>query len=686
MVRVISFTKYFSLLTITCCLQNPFPSIANIPQEKLTDYISKISISKDLAEADSLAKRAFKEAEKHQDLFGKAEIYLSLGEAYYNQAHPTLPKVYFDKAFEIANELNSPILLLKAHRNMARVYNKEGKYHLAIQHFIKSLDIARETNQKAYIFTNYISLAISYNDQNKPNQSLIFSTAAMSDSLSIPKTIKNITISSLYMCMGRSFWLKNQLKSAEHYTSKAIEMASGNDVRIIKTKGWAFSNLGDIYRSEKKYDKALVAYKSAIKTFGLLGGEFGLQRIYIAMAQTYYVQGKYNEALILAKKAYNLAQRINIWIDINDSAKLVSEIYHQKKNFEKAYSYFLVYTNAKDSLKNIESSQRMLELQTRYETKEKENLIGLQQVKILARDTTLAKNRTENRFLYVLIFSTTAILLVLLFAYLKTRKKKNIIQDQQRIIETSNRKLQDQKADLIQVNESKNLLFSIIGHDLIGQVGTTKEFLSLLVNNPDDIKTISEQKNILEALYTTSLSTFSLLENLLLWSKNERGLLSYIPLKQELKPIVEETINLFQFQVQKKNITIELEGNINATASFDRNIITTVLRNLIANAIKFSKVGGIITIKILETQSEVYISVSDTGIGLKPQQVKAITDGKGLISNDGTDNEKGNGIGLTLCLNLVKMHGSALEVKSTDGQGATFTFSLAKKSPTSLYS
>jgi len=152
-----------------------------------------------------------------------------------------------------------------------------------------------------------------------------------------------------------------------------------------------------------------------------------------------------------------------------------------------------------------------------------------------------------------------------------------------------------------------------------------------------------------------------------------------VPINQKLEPVIEETINGFRFQAQRKNITIELEGNIKAMALFDQNIIATVLRNLIANALKFSKVGGAITIKVAETRSEVYISVVDRGIGINPQLVQAITEGKGISSNMGTENEKGNGLGLSLCYDLIKMHGGKLDVYSLEGQGATFSFPLSKK-------
>lgn len=667
-------------LTVLICLLSNSHILASSERFNLKEYINQISYSTNLDDAELFAKKAFQEVDKRQDLAGKAEIYLALGEAYYNQAHPTLPKQYFNKAFEIANELNSPMLQLKAHRNIARVYNKEGQYHLAIEHFIKSLDLARKLKNPHYVFTNYISLSISYNDQQKPDQSLIYSNAAISDSNSIPKNIKNVTISSMYMCMGRSYWLKHDLKKAEDYTIKAIQLTIGKDIRITKTRGWAYSNLGDIYMSEQKYDEALLAYNRALITFGQIGGEFGFQRIYTAMAKTLLLQGKTEEALLLAIKAHKLAKKVDIWLDIKESAKLIADIYRSKRNFEKAYTYHIEYTKAKDSLEGIENLQRIQELQTRYETSEKENLIGLQQAKIEAKDTALAKRRVEASFLWTIIISITFVLLALIYVIIKVKRTNIKIKEQQSIIELSNKKLKEQKTDLEQINQAKNKLFSIIGHDLISQVGTTKEFLSLMTSNPNDFENSEKRKVILESLYSTSLNTYSLLENLIAWSKNERGIQSFMPINQKLRPVIEEIVASFKFQSHKKNIAIVVDGDLNKTAIFDRNGISTVLRNLLGNAIKYSNNGTSITIKLTETHSDIYISIIDQGIGIETETINAIVEGKGIISHLGTENEKGNGLGLSLCNDLIKMHGKQLEVTSCKGIGTTFTFALSKKS------
>ena len=487
MIRNNTFVKFLSLFVFLICLLSA-NRLYSSNDRKIKEYVTQISRSKNSIETGELAKKAFADAEINNNLAGKAEIYLALGEAYYNQAHPTLPKKYFDSAFEIANELKSPVLLMKSHRNIARVYNKEGQYHLAVEHFIKSLDLARKEHLPEYIYTNYVSLSISYNDQNKPDQSLIYSTVALGDSLSIPKSIKTVTISSLYMCIGRSYWLKKDMKSAELNTLKAIGLVEGSNVSIVKTLGWAYSNLGDIYQSENKYEKALAAYNSALKTFGRLGGDFGFQRIYISMSKTFYSQGRVDESLQLALKANRLAKKVNIWLDIKESAMLISDIYSIKKQYDKAYAYHLEYTAAKDSLERIEHEGKIVEIQTLYETKEKENLIGLQQIRIEANNSTLAKNRAERKFLVALVISISSIFLALLMLFIYISRKDRKIREQQIIIEQANTRLEEQKANLEQINQAKNRLFSIIGHDLISQVGTTKEFLSLMTNRPQDFE------------------------------------------------------------------------------------------------------------------------------------------------------------------------------------------------------
>ena len=182
----------------------------------------------------------------------------------------------------------------------------------------------------------------------------------------------------------------------------------------------------------------------------------------------------------------------------------------------------------------------------------------------------------------------------------------------------------------------------------------------------------------MEALYSTSANTFTILENLLIWSRNERGLISFIPLNQDLMPTIQEAVDGFKFQAKKKNIVIEVVGNQNVQASFDQNIIATVVRNLIANAIKFSHVGGHVIVKLTESPLDVHVSVTDTGVGISSETIKAILRSQEVIPLVGTDNEKGNGLGLSLCQDLIRMHGKTLEIFSVAGQGTTFSFSLSK--------
>ncbi len=641
----------------------------------LTTLVQSFPDNATPANAEKIAYRALELARELNDKSVEAKIYLLLGEYFYNQADANLPKKYFTLAFTLAKTISNPSLLMQAQRDIARVNNKEGKYYQAIAHFHSSLEIAQSIRDMGYVFTNLISLSISYNDQNKPLQALSFAKIALKDTQNIPPKYHAITMASLYMCEGKSYFLLDNYSEAEALTKKSLTYIRGESARELKTIGWNYMNLGDIYKTKRRYSEALLNYQYALDAFKKVGGEFGFQRIYIEIAEVYYEQGNFNRARFVAEQALILSRQVGIWLDIKNSAKLLSDIHMQQHSYEQAYLLHKEYTAAKDSILSIEMEENILEIQTKFETKEKENLIKIQQAELLLKDSSIARQQSKMYLLLMGLFAILGIALISLWALIRLNRHKNIILKQQREIEVTNASLSEQKVELEEINESKNRLFSIIGHDLISQVGSTKEFLRLLTEPETNINE-SQHIKILSALYETSAATYSLLENLLMWSKNERGLLLYSPKIYGVEKVINDALSSQNPLAKKKEITIKTSVPHNLSAAFDFNMIATVLRNLVANAIKFSNRKGVITVTAMQNEGTVSICVSDQGRGMSPHKVEEITSENRVKTTPGTENESGTGLGLTLCFDLVKRHGSKLLVESAIDKGSKFTFSL----------
>jgi PAS domain S-box-containing protein len=235
--------------------------------------------------------------------------------------------------------------------------------------------------------------------------------------------------------------------------------------------------------------------------------------------------------------------------------------------------------------------------------------------------------------------------------------------------------LRDSESKLRELNATKDKFFSIIAHDLKSPIGNIKSFLDIIIDN--QLKTDQETYELyIKMLRENAAATYSLLENLLSWARSQRGEIPFIPQNIEFKPLVNETISLLALVANKKQICIVNDVPENIMVFADMNMIITVIRNLIANAIKFSNPNSTISIISYRESDFIKTAITDQGIGIKPDDIHSILNSNQYLSTYGTENEKGHGLGLPLCREFVEKHGGKLSLTSEYGKGSTFYFTI----------
>ncbi len=236
-------------------------------------------------------------------------------------------------------------------------------------------------------------------------------------------------------------------------------------------------------------------------------------------------------------------------------------------------------------------------------------------------------------------------------------------------------KLRRNELRLSKLNATKDKLFSIIGHDLKGPLGNIAGFAELLENK---YETFNDEKikKIINLIYKSSISISNLLDNLLTWSRTQRQKLSIEPENLDMYTIVNECFILLSPTADKKQISLKNDIEKNVAAFADKEMITTVIRNLITNAIKFTETGGEITAKANYDKNMLVIAISDTGIGIEPGKMDRLFDLDKDFSSTGTAGEKGTGLGLIICKEFVEQNKGKLWVESQATKGSTFSFSL----------
>lgn len=230
--------------------------------------------------------------------------------------------------------------------------------------------------------------------------------------------------------------------------------------------------------------------------------------------------------------------------------------------------------------------------------------------------------------------------------------------------------------------DDKNQFFSIISHDLRGPVGAAASLSELLA---DDIEKYSREeiREISEMLYQSNKNSYKLLENLLEWSRVQTGMITFSPKKIFLNTLIEENIELNRNAALNKNIQLLFEPSGLIEVEADKNMIDTVLRNLLNNAIKFTDKDGKVEVRVLKTDRKVEISIADNGIGIPDDIKEKLFHINRKVIQKGTQNETGSGLGLLLCSEFINMHKGKIWAESKYGNGSTFRFTLPLASPKS---
>jgi len=242
---------------------------------------------------------------------------------------------------------------------------------------------------------------------------------------------------------------------------------------------------------------------------------------------------------------------------------------------------------------------------------------------------------------------------------------------------TKNQELEIKKylQELKELNATKDKFFSIIAHDLKTPFNTILGFADLLVLN---MHKYSPEKTLqfVHTIYDSAKKAYKLLENLLEWARSQTGRIEFRPQQLILENLFIEAANDAHNTAAKKNISIINELNDSIELFADRNMLNTILRNLISNAIKFTPADGEIRMSGWIKQNEVHISIKDNGVGIEPEEIDKLFNISEKISTQGTDNEPGTGLGLILCKEFIEKHGGKIWAESQKGKGCNFIFTI----------
>jgi signal transduction histidine kinase len=332
-----------------------------------------------------------------------------------------------------------------------------------------------------------------------------------------------------------------------------------------------------------------------------------------------------------------------------------------------------------DSLINLEMTDKLVEFQTVYEM-EKRN----QENEALKTANRLQREKAElerQSFILTSLFSLLVIVVLMILFYFRKRATNVLV--------VSNITIEGQNARLLELNENlrksestlrhsnttKDKFISIIAHDLKNPMHSIGFSADLMINYYDSLN--DEKKKVhLKGIYKTSNHAYDLLENLLHWARAQSKSMTYEPKEVNISSIIKDVVDLSFGSADNKNLDILNHVDTSFFVYADRNMIETVVRNLLSNSIKYCHENGTIELSFYIVNEYAVIEISDNGIGIPGDALEKLFMIEEQISTPGTMKESGTGLGLLLCKEFVNINRGDIWVESTYGQGATFKFTI----------
>ncbi|MDL2228531.1 tetratricopeptide repeat-containing sensor histidine kinase [Bacteroidales bacterium OttesenSCG-928-K03] len=504
------------------------------------------------------------------------------------------------------------------------------------------------------------------------------------------------TEAAALLCIGKIHYMMYNDDLAEEFMLKAYEIAEQNNLHkeLIETK----SAMAEFYTVLEKADEALPLHEQSLELSREQSDTVNIIKCLISLGDYYIHLNRWSDPIvekyqIIAKKYLDEAGELlsNKKMQLHNNNLNISLIRWSRveKDYQGGLNYaqeilntadpnnytlllqvydhlVALYSHLGDSRKTIQSHNQfysimlkqssykmhyvLQEMEVKYETAAKELQIEKQQIEI---------NRQRTRsYVFIIAFGVSILIVVLLFIIIRLSRNRN--------------------RELKEINATKDKFFSIISHDLRNPAIAQRNALFALVEHEDEWS-----KDVIKKYHNELLKSaegeLDLVNSLLNWAQVQTGRMPFNPTTFDLTDVVKSETKLMRNVIKNKNIQLTLQMPDTVYVNGDRNMLSTVIRNLLANAIKFTEKGGEVSLEITPADDNYYcVSIKDTGIGMNKEQINDIFRIDYQQSKSGTAGEQGSGLGLIVCKELLEKHGSVLEIESEKGKGSVFSFGIKK--------
>ncbi|HEY8931099.1 MAG TPA: ATP-binding protein [Mucilaginibacter sp.] len=572
-----------------------------------------------------LAENALMLSQRANYGLGKARSFYNIGLVYWSQSYYTISLFYLNSAINNLSK-HYPLQLSDCYNALGRTYADLGNYDEALQNLNRSLKLAGDDKgREADVYSEraYVYCALKKFDR---------AIAAANRALSLDESIKaegNIAV--LYARLGSIYKNKGDYKMALHYDSVALK------------------------KSFNPLNKRLQA------------------KTYVEFAAIYNLLHNDKAAVALAQRGIALANTIGVASAWLDGYRELVNSYELAGNLKLALTFQKRYSVVNDSLHSQARLQTIKLIQNYYALNAKLNRIKQMEV---TDGENKAKIKAQTKLILILSLSMVVLISVLFAIYYLYKQKKLLnkkLEDQHKALLDQKALIEVQTNNLQSVNGLKDKLLAVIGHDLRTPVANMSNIIEMF---NDEYLTAAEVNDLMKEISPIIKGAELTLSNLTEWAGSQIKGRNVNRSNVDIFLLGVEMEQTFTHHLQTKKIEFSNKAFAGQSVLADENHIKVILRNLVSNAIKFTDSNGSITLATMIEDNGLIVSVTDTGKGMDRSEIDKLFSINTHFSHSGTSGERGTGIGLLLCKELVELNGGKLMVKSAVGKGSTFYFNL----------
>ena len=578
-------------------------------------------------EADSLASVL-------KDTSAKSRALENIGWIYYRQGSWQKSFENSSEAYKLALSVGDKLQAARLMNNLGALYYEQMNYEKAIEHFRKGYELATEVDDLYSRIRSLNNVALNFTQSGNQDSALYFAQTSIR---------------------------LNEEAGSPYLTSFAH--------RVV----------GDVYLAKGNYDTAQVIFSKSLELAIAQKVKSFEAGILHRLGNAYLLGGKLKEAKDVLLYSVKFCEQEGFLDELAKSHKYLSKVYEKEGNIQKAYAHLQSHEIFNDSLVNKSNRDRLSLLQGMFEEDLEKSELELLKVQ---NENQAFRLESSKRNILILSLGLAVIALLLIRMYYLNVNVSKTNQDlvlKQKRIEEQNQALESQSAELLMINETKNKLFSILGHDLRGPVGQVKSVVDLLTRNQLD----QNEFEILASTLKKDIDSVNLtLNNTLQWSMTQMDGFKINASKFNLRKIVDHSLLLLDSSFKEKNLQIINQMDEEVIAFADPNLIEVAVRNILNNAAKFSNAGGSVLIFSEKSNDHIRMCIQDHGVGMSEFQIKSILADSYSItkSKPGTQKEKGSGLGLQLTKEFVRKNGGELNIESQIGVGTKFCIQLPNTS------